>query len=208
MTRPLLLAAASLLACALHAQNATIARFRFWTADTAYSIWKDTSTVFVYKAPDGSQATIPTADTLFNYTCAQLNKRLDITLEALNVDGTVQSDGKERITGFPDRKTKAVLADGKFGMVVDVEVVVSAVMRKSENPRKKTPDRSIEMKVQVETIDGAGNRTGKYMERTRAVDLKQPLGWKPGYDEKMGLTGNQVMALYTEALENALNTKR
>lgn len=190
------------------AQNATISRFRWWTADTAYSIWKDTSTVFVYTAPDGSKATIPTADTIFNYTWQQLNKRLDIQLEPLNVDGTMEDDGKERITGFPDRKVKAVLADGKFGFVVEVEVTVFAILRKSENPRKKTPDRSIEMKVLVETYDGAGNRTAKYMERTRAADLKQPLGWRPGYDEKMGLTGNQVMALYTEALENALNTKR
>lgn len=190
------------------AQNATISRFRLWTADTAYSIWSDTSTVFVYKAPDGSTATVPTADTMYAHTVAELNKRLDIRLENLNVDGTVQSDGKERITGFPDRKVKAVLADGKFGLVVEVEVTVLAISRKSENPRKKTPDRSIEMKVTVETYDGAGNRTAKYMERTRASDLKRPAGWQPGYDEKIGLTGNQVMALYTEALENALNTKR
>jgi len=191
-----------------HAQNATISRFRFWTADTAYSIWSDTSTVFVYKAPDGSMATVPTADTLYNHTVAMLNKRLDITLETLNVDGTVSGDGKERIIGFPDRKVKAVLADGKFGMVVEVEVMVSAIFRKSENPRKKTPDRFIDMKVTVETIDGAGKRTGKYMERTAATDLKQKQGWLPGYDPDMGLTGNQVMALYTEALENALNSKR
>lgn len=192
----------------LHAQNATISRFRFWTADTAYSIWSDTSTVFTYKAADGSVATIPTADTIYNHTIAQLEKRLDIRLENLNVDGTAGGEGKERITGFPDRKVKAVLADGKFGLVVEVEVTVFSVLRKSENPRKKTPDRSIEMKVTVETYDGAGNRTAKYMERTRAADLKRPAGWQPGYDEKIGLTGNQVMALYTEALENALNTKR
>lgn len=190
------------------AQNATISRFKFWTADTAYSIWSDTSTVVTFKTADGSTTTVPTTDTIYTYTVEQLNKRLDIRLENLNVDGTAGDDGKERITGFPDRKVKAVLADGKFGMVVEVEVTVFAVLRKSENPRKKTPDRSIEMKVTVETYDGAGNRTAKYMERTRAADLKRPAGWQPGYDEKIGLTGNQVMALYTEALENALNTKR
>lgn len=190
------------------AQNATISRFRFWTADTAFSIWTDTSTVFVYKAPDGSKATVPTADTLYNYTVAKLNKRLDITLETLNVDGSGKGDGKERLTGFPDRKTKTVLADGKFGMVIEVEVVVSAIFRKSENPRKKTPDRFIGMKVTVETFDGAGKRTSKYMEHTEAKDLKQKQYWQPGYEPEIGLTGNQVMALYTEALENALNTKR
>ena len=193
---------------AVHAQNATISRFRFWTADTAYSIWSDTSTVFVITAPDGSRATIPTADTMYNYTVAKLNKRLDITLENLNVDGAAMSDGHERITGFPDRKVKTVLADGKFGMVVEVEVTVSAVFRKSENPRKKTPDRFIDMRVTVETIDGAGKRTAKYMERTAAADMKQKQLWQPGYIPEVGLTGNQVMALYTEALENALNTKR
>ena len=191
-----------------HAQNATISRIRFWTADTAYSIWSDTSTVFTFARPDGSMATVPTTDTIYAHTVAVLNKKLDITLEALNADGAAESDGKERITGFPDRKVKAVLADGKFGMVVEVEVNVFAIPRKSENPRKKTPDRSIEMKVTVETYDGAGNRTSKYMERTRAADLKRPAGWQPGYDEKMGLTGNQVMALYTEVLENAMNSKR
>lgn len=205
---PLLLTSLLAAASIVNAQNATISRFRFWTADTAYSIWSDTSTVYSYKAADGAMATVPTADTLFNYTCQQLNKRLDIKLEALNVDGTMAGEGKERITGFPERKLKAVLADGKFGLVVDVEVIVFGVLRKSDNPRKKTPDRSIEMRVTVETYDGAGHRTAKYMERTRAADLKRPAGWQPGYDEKIGLTGNQVMALYTEALENALSTKR
>lgn len=208
MTRPLLLLVSLVCAVALHAQNATISRFRFWTADTAWSIWSDTSSVFTWKTVDGSVATVPTADTLYRYTVAMLNKRLDITLENLNVDGKAQSDSKERITGFPDRKLKTVLADGKFGMVVEVEVMVSAIYRKSENPRKKTPDRFIEMKVTVETFDGAGKRTSKYMERTAAADLKQKQFWQPGYVPEMGLTGNQVMVLYTEALENALNTKR
>jgi hypothetical protein len=208
MTRPLLLFAAVALSCTINAQNATISRFRFWTADTAWSIWSDTSTVFVYKAPDGSKATVPTADTIYDYTIAQLNKRLDIHIENLNVDGTVKDESKERITGFPDRKVKAVLADGKFGMVVEVDIMVSAIYRKSENPRKKTPDRYIEMKVTVETFDGAGNRTSKYMERTAAADLKRKDLWQPGYVPEMGLTGNQVVALYTEALENALNAKR
>lgn len=208
MTRSTVLAAFALATSLASAQNATISRFRFWTADTAFSIWTDTSTVFVYKAPDGSKATVPTADTLYKYTVAKLNKRLDITLEALNVDGSEKGDGKERLTGFPDRKTKTVLADGKFGMVVEVEVVVSAIFRKSENPRKKTPDRFIGMKVTVETFDGAGKRTSKYMEHTEAKDLKQKQNWLPGYEPEVGLTGNQVMALYTEALENALNTKR
>ena len=208
MTRKLLLCASVLATAALHAQNATISRFRFWTADTAYSIWTDTSTVFLYKAPDGSMASVPTADTIYNHTIARLNKHFDITLETLNVDGTAASDGKERITGFPDRKVKAVLADGKFGMVVEVEVIVFAPFRKSENPRKKTPDRFIEMRVTVETIDGSGKRTGKYMERTAATDMKQKQLWQPGYEPEVGLTGNQVMALYTEALENALKTKR
>lgn len=205
MVRTVLLVATLCFGFLAHAQNATI--FRWWASDTAYSIGKDTSTVFVYQAPDGSVATVPTADRIFNHTCARLNKRLDIQLEPLNVDGTVEDDGKERITGFPDRKLKAVLADGKFGYLAEVEVTVFRVLRKSENPRKKTPDSSIEMKVTVETYGGAGDRTAKYMERTRASDLKQPLAWKPGYDEKIGPTGNQVMALYTEALENALNTK-
>lgn len=191
-----------------NAQNATISRLRFWTSDTAFSIWSDTSAVFTYRAPDGSTATVPTADTLYAHTIAELNKRLDIKLEALNVDGTVRPEGQERITGFPDRKVKAVLADGKFGMVVEVEAIVFAIFRKSENPRKKTPDRFIEMKVTVETFDGSGSRTGKYMERTAAADMKRKDLWQPGYDPQIGLTGNQVMALYTEALENALNTKR
>lgn len=208
MIRKLLLCASVLATAALHAQNATISRFRFWTADTAFSIWTDTSTVFQYKAPDGSMASVPTADTIYDHTIARLNKHFDITLETLNVDGTAAGDGKERITGFPDRKVKAVLADGKFGMVVEVEVVVSAIFRKSENPRKKTPDRFIGMKVTVETFDGAGKRTSKYMEHTEAKDLKQKQYWQPGYEPEIGLTGNQVMALYTEALENALNSKR
>ena len=208
MTRLSVLLPMALAASFVHAQNATISRFRFWTADTAFSIWTDTSTVFVIHAPDGSKATVPTADTMYNYTVAKLNKRLDITLEKLNVDGTAMSDGHERITGFPDRKVKTVLADGKFGMVVEVEVTVTAVFRKSENPRKKTPDRFIDMRVTVETIDGAGKRTAKYMERTAAADMKQKQLWQPGYIPEVGLTGNQVMALYTEALENAMNSKR
>jgi len=208
MKRNSLLAILVPLALAASAQNATISRFRFWTADTAFSIWTDTSTVFLYKAPDGSMASVPTADTIYSHTVAKLNKHFDITLETLNVDGTVAGDGKERITGFPDRKAKAVLADGKFGMVVEVEAIVIAIFRKSENPRKKTPDRFIEMKVTVETIDGSGKRTGKYMERTAATDLKRKDLWQPGYEPEVGLTGNQVMALYSEALENALKTKR
>lgn len=208
MTRRYLFLGLVVLAMAGHAQNATISRLKFWTSDTAFSIWSDTSTVYHYTAPDGSKASIPTADTLYRHTVAVLNKRLDITLENLNVDGRARSDGKERITGFPDRKVKSVLADGKFGMVVEVEVMVSAIYRKSENPRKKTPDRYIGMKVTVETFDGSGKRTSKFMEQTEAKDLKQKQHWQPGYDPEVGLTGNQVMALYTEALENALNTKR
>ena len=39
-----------------HAQNATITSFRYNTMDTAYSIYGDTSTVYVYKGADGGLA--------------------------------------------------------------------------------------------------------------------------------------------------------
>ena len=86
MTRLTLLLVSFLTAAASFAQNATISRFRFWTADTAFSIWSDTSTVFLYTAPDGSKASIPTADTIYNYTVAKLNKRLDAVIAGASAE--------------------------------------------------------------------------------------------------------------------------
>ena len=189
------------------AQNATISRFRFETMDTAYSIYGDTSTVYVYKGADGGRATVPTADTMYRHSVAAINKLLNCTIETLNVDGSVSDGGKERITGFPDRKLKNVLADGKYGLIIDVEVRLTAGWKK--NPAGRGPNvRTFDMNVIVETYDGRGNRTAKYMDSAKAEDATNSEAWQTGYDRKTGLTGNQLMDLYVAALKNALSTKR
>lgn len=197
------------LICTLNAsaQNATITRFRYSTMDTAYSIYGDTSTVFVFKTADGQRATVPTADTMYRHSVAAIDKLLHCSIETLNVDGTVNEGGPERITGFPDRKLKNVLADGKFGLMVEVDVRMTAGWRK--NPAGRGPNvRTFNMQVTVLTFDGRGNRTSKYMDGARSEDVKLSEAWQMGYDRKTGLTGNQIMDLYVLALKNALATKR
>lgn len=207
MTRLALLLSLFLAARALNAQNATISRFHFWTADTAYSIWSDTSTVYVFNGPDGAVATVPTADTIYNYTITELNKALDCTIETLNVDGTIADGGPERITGFPDRKVKHILADGKFGLIVEVEAQMTATWRKP--PSGRGPNvRAFSLRVTVETFDGRGNRTAKYMDRATHDQVTDSKAWQTGFDRRTGLTGAQLFDLYKLALKNALATKR
>ncbi|GEM_PF-5878959 len=190
-----------------HAQNATITSFRYNTMDTAYSIYGDTSTVYVYKGADGGLAVIPTADTMYRHSVAAINEQLNCTIENLNVDGTANDGSKERIVGFPDRKLKNVLADGKFGLLVSVEVRMTAGWKK--NPAGRGPSvRTFDMKVIVETYDGRGNRTAKYMDGATPEQVSNSIPWQAGYDRNTGLTGNQIMDLYVVALKNALNTKR
>ncbi len=204
-----LLLTALTLACAsmATAQNATITRFRYWTADTAYSIYGDTSTVYVYKGADGGRAMVPTADTMYRHSVAAIDQLLNCSIETLNVDGTAPDSGKERITGFPDRKLKNVLADGKYGLMIDVEVRLTAGWKK--NPAGRGPNvRTFDMNVIMETYDGRGNRTAKYMDGAKAEEVTNSEAWQTGYDRKTGLTGNQLMDLYVVALKNALSTKR
>ena len=85
-----------------HAQNATITSFRYNTMDTAYSIYGDTSTVYVYKGADGGLAVIPTADTMYRHSVAAINEQLNCTIENLNVDGTANDGSKERIVGYAE----------------------------------------------------------------------------------------------------------
>jgi hypothetical protein len=200
-----LLASALLFTLGASAQNATISRFRFTTADTAYSIWGDSTTVFRYTGPDRSMRSTRTADTLFSYTQATLERRLRIKLEEQHVDSTPDERSKEKLTGFPNRKLKEVRADALFGYIVEVDVVVYRVFEPVKDKRRKGQfDKKVEMQVTVETYDGAGNQTAKYKARTAAKDTNKR-SWANGLDPKVGVTGTQLFDLYTVALENAMN---
>ncbi|MBL7792856.1 MAG: hypothetical protein JNK77_11060 [Saprospiraceae bacterium] len=189
----------------LSAQNAVISKLDFSIMiSTDVEFWDDDSELFKYENADKKTTSVRTVDTLFSYAQDVIEKRLNIDLDKKTVAQDSKMNGIGKLTGFPNEKIKNAVASGKYDKYLDmnIQILSGGSTTTSDGPFSKKKQK-VDMIVEVTVYDKNGKETAHYKKRTRMDEVKQSSSLF-GFSDEIALTGNEVFALFVDALDNAL----
>ncbi|NUQ25901.1 MAG: hypothetical protein HUU34_18285 [Saprospiraceae bacterium] len=189
----------------LNAQNAVISKVDFTVQSTLdVDFWDDTSEDFKYETADKAVKTIRTVDTLFSYAQDVIEKKLKIDLDKKTVAADSKLAGFGKMTGFPNEKIKDAVASGKYDKYLDmnIQIVSGGATTTSSGPFSKKKQK-VDMIVNITVYDKKGKETAQYKKRTRMDEVKMSTSLF-GFSDEQALTGNEIVSLFENALDNAL----
>jgi hypothetical protein len=190
--------------------KATIAKFDLaCVVSSGYDIWDDDQTsAFTYENSDKKKVTIRTVDTVFSYATQTLARRLNLQLDEQQISSDSKKNMFGKITGFPNEKIKSVIASGNYDRIIDISATAlpGPGVSKGIGPVRKKKYK-LDMIVEVKVYDKGGSEVQKFKKRTRMDEVRQTVEVF-GVRETNELTGNEFLALFAQALDNALDNAK
>lgn len=193
----------------LTAQNAVISKLDFTVMISPGSVfWDDDSESFKYENADKKTTSVRTVDTLFSYAQDVIEKKLKIDLDKKTVAADCKLAGLGKMTGFPNEKIKNAVASGKYNKYLDMNIqILSGGSTTTSNGPFSKKKQKVDMIVDITVYDKNGKEIAQYKKRTRMDEIKQSSSLF-GFSDEEALTGNEVFALFEDALDKALANKK